>query len=100
MNVKSRINGLTLAAAAAALFAMAPLSVSAAEGAAKGHCMGANGCKGQSACKTANSECKGHNACKGKGYTETSKEECAKAGGKFEEVSMKKDEMKKDEMKK
>jgi hypothetical protein len=55
----------------------------AAEG-AKGHCMGANACKGQSGCKTAKNECKGLNACKGQGYLELTEEECAKQGGKFE----------------
>lgn len=100
MRTERTINGLALAAAAAALFAIAPLSLSAAEGEAKGHCMGANGCKGQSACKTADSSCKGHNACKGKGFTESTMEECAKAGGKFEKVSMKKDTMMKEQMKK
>ncbi len=99
MNRKPILSGSALAAAAAALFALAPLSLAAAEGEAKGHCMGANGCKGQSACKTANNACKGQNACKGTGYTETTKDECAKAGGKFEEVSMKKDTMKKDQKK-
>ena len=43
--------------------------------------MGANACKGQSACKTATNECAGHNACKGKGFTETTKEECEKIEG-------------------
>ncbi len=52
---------------------------------AKGHCVGANACKGQSACKGASNACKGQNACKGKGYTEMSAEECAKVeGAKFE----------------
>ena len=51
---------------------------------AKGHCMGANACKGQSACKTASNACKGQNACKGKGFLEMTKEECDKAKGTFE----------------
>lgn len=87
--MKIEINsGMTLATAAAALLlagsvVVAPTQV-AAEG-AKGHCMGANACKGQSACKTATNECAGHNACKGKGYTETTKEECdAMEGTTFE----------------
>lgn len=47
--------------------------------------MGANACKGTSACKTANNACKGQNACKGTGFTETTKEDCAKIqGAKFE----------------
>ena len=67
MRFSKQVNGLALAVAAAAVFATVPMSASANEGAAgKGHCVGAN-------------------ACKGKGFTETSAEECAKSGGKFEE---------------
>jgi hypothetical protein len=49
---------------------------------AKGHCMGANGCKGQGGCaqaKTAHAkanECAGKNGCKGKGFIETTKADC------------------------
>jgi hypothetical protein len=46
--------------------------------------MGANACKGQSACKTAKNECKGQNACKGQGYLEMTEEECGTAGGTFQ----------------
>lgn len=81
-----RKNGLAIAAAAAVLFATAPIAAGAAEqGAQTGRCMGANGCKGQSACKTAKNDCAGQNACKGQGYIDTTKEDCAKKGGKFEE---------------
>ena len=89
MNNKHRKNGAILAAAAAALFMAAPIAVNAdshAEGEAMGHCNGANSCKGQSACKTANSACKGQNACKGSGFTMTTKAECDEAGGEFEEA--------------
>ncbi len=76
-------SGAAIAAAAAALL-IAGTALSApmqlAEG-AKGHCMGANACKGQSACKTATNACAGQNACKGKGYTEMTKEDCAKIEG-------------------
>jgi hypothetical protein len=79
-------SGAIIAAAAAAMLIAgtalaAPMQL--AEG-AKGHCMGANACKGQSACKTATNACAGQNACKGKGFTEGTKEECDKAGGTFE----------------
>jgi hypothetical protein len=84
MKIATKLNGVAIAAAAAAVFAMAPLSVSAADAGKAGHCMGANACKGQGACKTANNACKGQNACKGKGVMEMSKEDCAKAKGKFE----------------
>lgn len=52
---------------------------------AKGHCVGANACKGQGACKSASNDCKGMNACKGKGFLVMTEAECKKiAGAKFE----------------
>ena len=84
-------SGAAIAAAAAALLIAgtalsAPMQMAAGE---KGHCMGANACKGQSACKTATSECSGQNACKGKGFTEMTKEECEKIkDAKFEPTKM------------
>ena len=82
MNVKTT-SSLTLAAAAAAMFALAPISTSASEGTVK--CVGANACKGHSACKTATSECKGLNACKGQGFVMTDTEAaCMEAGGTVE----------------
>lgn len=76
-------NGLSIAAAAAALFATTGIAsvAQAADGMVK--CSGINSCKGTSECKTAKSECKGHNSCKGQGWTsKPSAEECSKAGGK------------------
>lgn len=89
MQKKERLSGMTLAAAAAALFATAPLTAiagghSGGAEAATGHCMGANACKGQSACATANTSCKGQNGCKGQGFTVTTEAECEEAGGEFE----------------
>ena len=82
MNVKTT-SSLTLAAAAAAMFALAPVSVSAAE---EVKCIGGNACGGQSACKTATSECKGLNSCQGKGFVMLgSAAECTEAGGTVEE---------------
>lgn len=80
----SKLNGVVLAAAAAALFVAGTVAtVSSPAEAAGVKCVGANACKGQSACKTASSSCKGQNACKGKGFTETSDAAaCTKAGGK------------------
>ncbi|MGD9920998.1 MAG: hypothetical protein AB7V13_06070 [Pseudorhodoplanes sp.] len=80
-------SGATLAAAAAALILAGAVSAptASAQG-GEGKCVGANACKGQSACKTAKSSCKGHNACKGQGFTMSSQEACAKAKGKFEKV--------------
>lgn len=90
MNAKNRRNGALLAAAAAALFVTMPTVVSAADAAeaaeSTGHCVGANSCKGQSACATANSSCKGQNSCKGSGFTVTTKAECDAASGEFEEA--------------
>jgi hypothetical protein len=47
----------------------------------KGHCVGANACKGQGACKTANNACKGLNGCKGLGYLDLTKADCSKISG-------------------
>ena len=79
--------GAAFAAAAAALLIAgtaisAPMQTAADD--AKGHCMGANACKGKSACKTADNACAGQNACKGKGFTEMTKAECDAAEGTFE----------------
>jgi len=90
MNKVDRKNGAVLAAAAAALFVTAPMLANAGahEGKAEatGHCVGANSCKGTSACATANTSCKGQNSCKGKGFTVTTKAACDEAGGKFEDA--------------
>ena len=88
ISVKS---GAAMASLAAALMIAGTASAPAAEMAdAKGHCVGANACKGTSACKTAKNECAGHNACKGQGFTSTTAEECAKIeGAKFEPMAPK-----------
>ena len=36
----------------------------------RGRCFGANACKGQGACNSANNSCMGVNACKGQGFLE------------------------------
>jgi hypothetical protein len=81
-------SGASIALAAATLIlagaAVAPLSHAAA---AKGHCVGANACKGKGACKSASNDCRGHNACKGKGFLVTTKSACDKIkGAHFEPV--------------
>ena len=83
MDVKTT-SSLTLAAAAAAMFALAPISASADDAEVK--CVGGNACKGHSACQTATSECKGLNACKGQGFVMVTAAACAEAGGKVEEA--------------
>ena len=81
MDVKTN-SSLALAAAAAAMFAFAPISASAAD---EVKCVGANACNGQSACKTATSECKGLNTCKGQGFVMIGDEAaCMEAGGTVE----------------
>ena len=83
MDVVKTNSSLALAAAAAAMFALAPISASAGEDEVR--CMGANSCKGHSACKTATSECKGLNACKGQGFVMATPAACAEAGGMVDE---------------
>ena len=86
MNTKSFI----IASAAAAMFFAGSVSADSHEG--HDHeadsdsmikCEGANACKGQSACATADSACGGQNACAGKGFLKLSKADCdaAKAAG-------------------
>lgn len=89
MNLATR-SGTTIAAAAAALLlAGAALAPVAQAEEAMGHCIGANSCKGQGACKSASNACKGQNACKGMGFLSLTKPECAKiSGAKFEAVKM------------
>ncbi|MBI1394868.1 MAG: hypothetical protein GC151_02720 [Betaproteobacteria bacterium] len=83
---KQNFPGLTIAAAAASLFAAGCTSYNATTGemthtttgtpvhVAGGadsltvKCYAANACKGQSACKTVNNACKGQNECKGQGF--------------------------------
>ena len=75
-------SGASIAAAVALLILGGAVSASAqAAEEGKGHCVGANACKGKSACKTASNECAGLNACKGKGYLEMTKAECDKVQG-------------------
>jgi uncharacterized membrane protein len=86
MESDRRTRGLMLAAAAASLFALAPLAAhaDAGEGAKLGACFGVNACKGKSSCKTAHSGCKGLNGCKGQGFIEeVSPGTCAQLDGKF-----------------
>ncbi|MBX3588378.1 MAG: hypothetical protein AB7I35_10220 [Ramlibacter sp.] len=78
MNAKL-IKGMTLATAAAGLFAMSAGVTTVAAQDAKIACAGANACKGHSDCKTAKSSCKGQNACKGQGMSLMTKAECDKA---------------------
>ncbi len=83
---RSRVVGTMLATAVALAFMKAAASAadapspSAQPGQIK--CLGANSCKGQSACKTVNNSCKGQNSCKGRGYIITADaKSCKEAGG-------------------
>lgn len=81
MNAK-RITGAILATAAAGMFSVAaiPTVHAAQEGVM---CAGVNACKGNSACKGAQSACKGQNACKGKGVVSMSEDACKAIGGTY-----------------
>ena len=81
-----RTTGAALATAAAMFFATAGIGQASAEE-AKVHCMGVNGCKGQSACKTASNACKGQNSCKGTGFVEMTDKECKDAKAKMGNAS-------------
>ncbi len=72
------------AIAAAAMFSAGTVAMIAAPAHAQTSvkCIGANSCKGSSACKTAQSACKGMNSCKGAGWAEAANADaCKKAGG-------------------
>lgn len=45
-------------------------------------CLGANSCKGQSACKSFNHDCQAMNSCKGKGFVLITEDQCKQKGGK------------------
>ena len=78
MSVAKINSSFAVAAAAAAMFALSPMAVSAGD---EIKCMGVNACKGHSACKTADSACKGKNSCKGHGFVLVSEQACADLGG-------------------
>jgi len=78
----------TSMAAAAALLALAASATTSTPSFAQGaavHCYGVNGCKGQSACKTAKNDCRGQNSCKGTGFKEMTAQQCTAAGGSLTE---------------
>jgi len=81
MSSVKKVSGVALAAAAATMFAMAPIGASAGE---SGKCFNINSCKGTGACATATTSCAGQNSCAGHGWLKKTKAECDEAGGKFE----------------
>ncbi|HYM35775.1 MAG TPA: hypothetical protein VET48_10295 [Steroidobacteraceae bacterium] len=82
MQKSIKLSGIAMAAAAAVLFASAPVATVSAADAAKIKCEGVNSCKGKSACQTAKSSCQGQNSCKGKGWLSLTKAECDAAKAK------------------
>ena len=81
---KSGIAGAMLATAVALAFTSvaATAADSSSTQASQIKCLGANACKGQSACKNVNNSCKGQNSCKGKGFIVTADaKSCKEAGG-------------------
>ncbi len=83
MKTTRRINGVSLALAAAACFANAPLPVIASGETVR--CHGVNECRGRGACATANNQCAGQNACRGQGVLDLSREACESNNGRIEE---------------
>lgn len=85
---KNPARGLALAAAAASLFALSPLTVHADAGTSAdpvGFCYGVNACKGKSSCKTANNSCFGRNSCRAQGFVDgVAKSTCDQLGGRFD----------------
>ncbi len=77
-----KLTGLAIATAAAGLFAAMPAMAAGQGTDDKVKCEGANGCKGQGACKTAKNDCAGKNDCKGKGWVSVSAKDCKDKGGK------------------
>lgn len=81
-----RTNPFLLKAAIAGLVSAAALvtvPAYAAGDSEKGHCVGANACKGKGGCKqVGQNECAGKNGCKGKGFVEKTKAECDKLAKK------------------
>lgn len=85
--ITRRTTGAMLATAAALLFSTVAINTASAED-AKVQCTGVNGCKGQSACKTANNACKGQNSCKGMGFLELTQKDCDAAQAKAKKEKM------------
>jgi hypothetical protein len=84
---KAKLTGAVMATAVALAFMGSAVRAadSSMSGSSQVKCVVGNSCKGQSACKSAQSDCKGQNACKGKGYVMTpGAKECVAAGGKPE----------------
>jgi uncharacterized membrane protein len=90
--VKKQDNSRLLLGAALAGIVAASVGVSSSahaeeKPADKGHCVGANACKGKGGCaQEGKNSCKGHNGCKGKGFVEKTRAECDKLAAKDKSV--------------
>lgn len=61
----------------ASTMGLSSVALAADDATAKGHCVGANSCKGKGGCsQKGKNECAGKNGCGGKGFLETTKAEC------------------------
>lgn len=83
MSTQIKLTGLSMAVAAAGLFALAGPAVADHHETkeAKVHCYGVNSCKGHNDCKGEHNACKGHGTCKGQGFLIMSAHDCAEKGG-------------------
>jgi hypothetical protein len=83
---KVKLTGAMLATAVGLMFMAQPLLLADDSSSGQVKCIGANSCKGQSACQTASTSCKGQNSCKGKGWITTpSAAACTQLGGHVEQ---------------
>lgn len=61
----------------ASTIGLSSAALAADDASVKGHCVGANSCKGKGGCKQeGQNACAGKNGCGGKGFLETTKAEC------------------------
>jgi len=83
-----KVSGAVLATVVGLMFAAQPMMAqdsSTQKDQTNVKCIGANSCKGQSACQSARNSCKGQNSCKGKGWiTTASTQDCTSKGGHVE----------------
>jgi hypothetical protein len=86
---KNSLRAIGMAAAAASLFVAGCAGQSGGDkmstadaGSVKIKCYGANACKGQAECKTANNGCKGQNACKAQGFVMLPEQACIERLGR------------------
>ena len=84
---KIKLTGAALAFGAATAFAVVPTVATACHHHHHHHhhagvkCLGVNGCKGYSSCRTATNTCRGMNSCKGQGFVFLSAHQCRQVLG-------------------